>query len=164
MTRQKSANRANIRHLITLPLLLTAIIIFSCEGEKEEQTETSTNSEEPSEHEPDSQDLPGETIYVTAEKMPSFNNSDFSAFRQFVQENLSYPEEARVKGIEGRVFVQFVVSSEGYVKNVKVIQGIHPLLDAEAVRVIQSSPQWTPGENRGERVAVRLTMPVDFNL
>ena len=166
MTRQKSAQKAKIRYLIALPLFLTAIIVFSCESEKNEQigNKTLTNSEEQFKREPASQSFPDEPIFLITNKMPSFKNSDLTAFRKFVQENLSYPKEAKVKGIEGRVFVQFVVSSEGYVKNVKVIQGIDPLLDAEAVRVIQSSPQWSPGENRGERVAVRLTMPVDFNL
>ena len=166
MTRQKSAQKAKIRYLIALPLFLTAIIVFSCESEKNEQigNKTLTNSEEQFKREPASQSFPDEPIFLITNKMPSFKNSDLTAFRKFVQENLSYPKEAKVKGIEGRVFVQFVVSSEGNVKDVKVDRGIDPLLDAEAVRVIQSSPKWTPGALRDKPVAISFTIPVVFNL
>jgi TonB family protein len=75
---------------------------------------------------------------------------------------LRYPEEAAKNKIGGRVFVQFVVNSSGIVKDVIVVRGAHPALNAEAVRVIKSSPKWTPGKQRGKNVNVQFTFPVIF--
>jgi protein TonB len=77
---------------------------------------------------------------------------------------VKYPGEAVNEKISGRVFVNFVVSAEGKVKNVKVIKSVHPLLDKEAVRVIGMMPEWKPGRQMGKAVDVAYTVPVEFTL
>jgi protein TonB len=108
-----------------------------------------------------------DNIYVIVEEMPVFDNDEtkeFVKFRQYLAKNLRYPEEAAKKGIEGRVYVSFVVDTEGNVTKVKVERGVEPALDNEAIRVIQSSPQWQPGKQRGKNVNVAFTFPIVFAL
>lgn len=101
-------------------------------------------------------------VFVIVEEMPTFKGGDLNVFRAYVAENLKYPEEAAKNKIDGRVFVQFVVDRNGFVKDVFVVHGAHPALDAEAVRVIKNSPRWTPGKQRGKNVSVQFTFPVVF--
>ncbi len=108
---------------------------------------------------------PEETVFTIVEDMPTFNGGDaIETFRKWVAENLKYPPEYAETNISGRVFIQFTVDQKGNVTDVKVIRGIDPLLDAEAVRVISASPRWTPGKQRGKPVKVRYTFPVVFKL
>ncbi len=95
---------------------------------------------------------------------PTFNGGDVNAFSKWVNEHLKYPEEAKNKGIEGRVIVQFVITEDGKLTNVKILRGVHPLLDKEAVRAIKSAPQaWKPGTVRDKPVSCTYTFPVIFN-
>lgn len=103
-------------------------------------------------------------IFVIVEDMPTFNGGDLNNFRLYVQHNLNYPEKAAKEKIQGRVFVQFVVDQYGDVVDIKIVRGVHPLLDSEAVRVIRSSPKWTPGKQRGKKVKVQFTFPIVFVL
>lgn len=82
----------------------------------------------------------------------------------WLAQNISYPEEAAKKGIQGRVFVEFVVKKTGHVEDVKVVRRRHPLLDKEAKRVIESMPDWKPGKINSLPVNVILTLPVTFRL
>ena len=84
--------------------------------------------------------------------------------RQFLAENLEYPNEARKDGIEGRVVVEFWVEKDGSITNVEVLRPVDRHLDAEAVRLIKSMPNWIPGEQRGKPVRVRFVMPINFRL
>jgi protein TonB len=81
-----------------------------------------------------------------------------------VAKTLKYPEIAAENGIQGKVFVQFAVNAKGEVTDVVVVRGVDPALDAEAVRVIKSSPKWAPGKQRGRPVKVQFTFPVVFVL
>ena len=83
---------------------------------------------------------------------------------KFLQVNIRYPKEAQTKGIQGRVIVQFVVNSDGSICDEKLIKSVDPQLDAEAIRVIRSMPNWKPGMQRGKPVRVRFTLPVTFRL
>lgn len=105
-----------------------------------------------------------EPVFFIVEEMPKFQGVDIESFRTWIGGNLEYPREAARKGINGVVFIQFIVNSEGKVENVKVVRGVDPLLDAEAVRVIGSSPFWEPGKQRGREVSVAFTFPVVFAL
>ena len=79
-------------------------------------------------------------------------------------ENLNYPAEAKAAGIQGRVTLKFTVTESGKIADVIVLRGVHPALDAEAVRVISSSPDWTPGMSKGTKVPVTFTFPVIFKI
>ena len=98
------------------------------------------------------------------EKKPSFNGGGLDAFTKWVDKNKVYPQTAKKAGIQGRVTVNFIIDSKGQVRDVKVERGVDKALDDEAVRVISSSPNWTPALQRGEPVAVRVSFPVIFQL
>ena len=88
----------------------------------------------------------------------------FAAFYAFVGENLNYPNTAIKQGVEGKVFVQFVVEKDGSLSNFKVVKGIGPDCDAEAIRVLSLAPDWQPGKQRGASVRVYKTIPIVFML
>jgi len=102
--------------------------------------------------------------FQLVEQKPGFMGGDANAFSKWVNERLQYPEIAKENGIQGRVVLQFVVGADGKVSNVKVVRGVDPALDKEAVRVVQSSPKWTPGKQRDRAVKVTYTFPVIFQL
>jgi TonB family protein len=102
--------------------------------------------------------------FAQATVKPRFQGGDANVFAKWVSENLVYPDDARKEKIAGRVMVQFVVGADGSVSDVKVVRSVHPLLDAEAVRVISSSPKWTPGQYNGETIAVTYLFPVIFQV
>lgn len=95
------------------------------------------------------------------ENMPEFPCGEVG-LRKYIAENTIYPEEAKNKGLEGKVFINFIVSKTGEVQNVKVAKGIDPLLDNEAIRVVQSMPKWKPATQRGKPVVASFTVPVSF--
>ena len=95
---------------------------------------------------------------------PQFNRGDANDFSAWVNSQLEYPEEARQNGVMGRVVVEFTIDIDGSVTNVSLKRKAHPLLDAEALRVIKQSPKWTPGMDKGQKVPVTYTFPVVFSL
>ena len=95
--------------------------------------------------------------------MPSFVGG-LEQFYKFVGKNLKYPAQARRLGIEGKVFVHFVVDRDGSLSDIKVVKGIGAGCDAEVERIIHKSPKWNPGKQRGEPVRVRMMMPITFRL
>jgi periplasmic protein TonB len=103
-------------------------------------------------------------IFFIVEDMPDFQGGGQDAFRRYIAENLRYPTIAAESGIQGRVFVQFVVNKDGVVSDATVVRGVDPVLDREAIRVIMSSPKWTPGRQRGQPVRVAFTFPINFVL
>lgn len=102
------------------------------------------------------------TFYIV-EGMPQFPGG-VEALKSFVALTLKYPEEALEKGIQGKVFVNFVVGKDGNVTNARIARGVDPLLDKEALRIVNSLPKWKPGQQAGEPVKVSYTLPVDFKL
>jgi len=102
--------------------------------------------------------------FALVEEKPKFQGGDANAFSKWVSQNLEYPEIAKENGVSGRVMVQFTVNPNGSVTDVKVLRGVDPSLDKEAVRVIQSSPKWTPGKQRDRAVKVTYQFPVIFQL
>lgn len=98
--------------------------------------------------------------FVPAEDMPQFNGN----LKEWLKKHLNYPEMAAEMGLQGRVFLQFVVEKDGSVSNIQVVRGVDPSLDQEAVRVIRSMPKWTPGKQRGKAVRVSCSMPIIFQL
>lgn len=102
--------------------------------------------------------------FVMVEEKPKFKGGDENAFTKWVGERLVYPEIAKENSVQGRVILQFRVNTDGSVDNVKVVRGVDPSLDKEAVRVVSSSPKWTPGRQRNKAVRVVYTFPVIFQL
>ncbi len=102
--------------------------------------------------------------FALVEEKPKFQGGDANTFSKWVSQHLDYPEIAKENGVSGRVMVQFTVNPNGTVSDVKVLRGVDPSLDKEAVRVIQSSPKWTPGKQRDRAVKVTYQFPVIFQL
>ena len=98
------------------------------------------------------------------EEKPSFMGGDENTFTKWVHERIIYPEVAKENGVQGRVVLTFIVDADGYVKNVTVLRGVDPSIDKEAVRVVSSSPRWTPGRQRDRNVRVRYNFPLNFQL
>ena len=112
---------------------------------------------------PDSTDTAA-VPFSMLEKHPTFQGKDAGAFSLWVAEHLKYPEDAKKDGIQGRVLVSFDICEDGAVRNVKVLRGVHPSLDAEAARVLSASPKWEPGYQDGKPVKVSFNFPVVFKL
>ena len=105
-----------------------------------------------------------EQIYVVAETMPTFKGGNLNDFRNWVQKRLRYPTIAQENGIQGTVYLMFVVDQSGRVAKCEIQRGVDPLIDKEAKRVVMKSPKWTPGEQRGKKVKVKFSLPVKFRL
>ncbi len=102
--------------------------------------------------------------FVMVEEKPSFMGGDANQFSKWVNQRLVYPETAKENGVQGRVTLEFTVGKDGTVGKVRVLRGVDPSLDKEAVRVVSMSPKWTPGKQRDRAVPVVYTFPVIFKL
>ena len=105
----------------------------------------------------------GELIYDIVEQQPEFPGG-YGALTQWIDDNLKYPVEAAMDGIEGRVIVQFIIRPTGKIVDAKVVRGIAPSLDKEALRLINIMPNWIPGRQKGKAVNVRYTTWITFKL
>ena len=105
-----------------------------------------------------------EQVFVVVEDMPSFQGKGLNAFAAYVQQNLKYPLVAQENGIEGTVYLRFIVDKDGSVIHVQVLRGVDPMLDKTAIEAVQRAPKWKPGKQRGKPVKVSCTMPISFTL
>ncbi|MBO4917994.1 MAG: M56 family metallopeptidase [Bacteroidales bacterium] len=149
-----------------LPVM--AVLMFACNPAREQQKEEQLTPADIKVETKvmDQADAANEESvpYQEIEVKPTFNGSDAGAFSEWVNSHLTYPEASKAAGEQGRVTLQFTVGSDGVVRDVKVLRGASEALDAEAVRVISSSPNWEPGMQDGKAVAVTYTFPVVFKL
>lgn len=104
-----------------------------------------------------------EEVLKEVDVMPS-PQGGMQGLMKFMSENLKYPEQAKEKGIEGTVIVSFVVQKDGSIANPEVLRGIGAGCDAEAVRVVKSFPNWTPGEKDGKKVNTQMQLPIKYKL
>ena len=102
-------------------------------------------------------------VFDTVEQMPEYPGG-MQAMIAFLQTNMKYPEDAAKQKVEGRVMVQFIVETDGSISDVHVAKQVFPSLDAEAVRVVQAMPKWTPGRERGRVVRVKYLLPIVFRM
>jgi len=175
MTKQKSKWLSMVKIATILPLAAGIAFLFSCtENNLETQTDKSVEAQHLSETQEETVVVATKTkednaetqkeVFMVVEDMPEFEGGEPGDFRYFIAKNLAYPQKAREESIEGKVFIQFVVGADGIVKNAEVVRSAHPLLDAEAIRVVNLSPAWTPGKQKGKNVDVQFTFPINFKL
>ena len=138
--------RANSNVKFVLSAVMALIFIFSCGN-------LNAQGKEPAKKQ----------VYKTVENMPVYPGGD-DARVKFMIENVKYPAEAIKKNTQGTVFVDFIVQSDGALRDVKVQRGIGSGCDEEAVRVIKLMPKWVPGTEKGKPVDVQFVMPVKFKL
>jgi len=174
---QKQANLPGLlKGLVFLPLALAMLFVFSC---SEQSGEIASEIEPPPVTEvPDViKQNPGEDtnkessiqkndekVFVVVEQMPTFQDGGINAFRNYLQQQVEYPREAAQAGIEGTVFVKFMVNKQGKTDEIEVMRGVHENLDQAVIALIENSPDWEPGKQRGRAVNVQFTLPVVFKL
>lgn len=150
-----------------IPVILLFVFVQSCNnGSKNTETaqiESGTKSPEMAKLPENEPAQPDTSVFTVVETMPQFPGGQ-EAMLKFLVENISYPEEAKLKKIQGKVFVSFIVEKDGKVGNVKLLRGIGGGCDEEALRVVGLMPDWKPGEQRGQAVRVAFNMPIRFAL
>lgn len=159
MNKPKSPNLTSVKYLLLAPmffLFITANSIYA--GQNENKTETRL-SEPP----PEKKTVGENDVFEWVEVLPEFPGG-FPAMMKYLSANIRYPVEAQQAGIQGRVTCSCVVMKDGSITDVEVLNGRDPLLDAEAVRVINAMPKWNPGTQSGKAVNARYKLPVVFRL
>ena len=152
------------------PKQVTVINIVDDDVEIEDEIEIDAEADQETEIEEyvpveieDDEEVEEAQIFTVVESMPSFPGGDKARIR-FLNENIEYPTMARESGIQGRVYVTFVVERNGIVTDVKILRGIGGGCDEEAIRVVKAMPKWIPGKQRGKPVRVQFTLPIKFTL
>ena len=152
------------------PKQVTVINIVDDDVEIEDEIEIDAEADQDTEIEEyipievdDDEEVEEAQIFTVVESMPSFPGGDKARIR-FLNENIAYPTMARESGIQGRVYVTFVVERNGIVTDVKILRGIGGGCDEEAIRVVKAMPRWIPGKQRGKPVRVQFTLPIKFTL
>ncbi len=111
----------------------------------------------------DEEDDADAPVFVVVEDMPEFPGGEL-ALRKWISKAIKYPVIAQENGIQGKVYVSFVINKKGAIEDAKILRGIDPSLDKEALRVINSMPTWKPGKQRGKPVKVSYRVPINFVL
>ena len=145
MTINKSSRWNTLRALAVVPVIALALLAFA--NPKTEAAPVSGDNK----------------VYETVEQMPEFPGG-MEEMMKFLQRNIQYPANAAKNEVEGRVILQFVVEKDGQIGDVKVVRSVDPELDAEAMRVVKSMPNFIPGRQDGKPVAVLYTIPISFKL
>ena len=155
MNKKRTHTAGRIKYALFVPLAAALLIAsnISCIS-SEKQEEISEKQE--------SRAAEGE-VFMVVEEMPEFPGG-MGECMKWLGQNIKYPADAKEKGVQGRVIVQFVVEKDGTIVNAKVVRGVDPDLDAEALRVVNQSPKWKPGKQKGEAVRVKYTLPIMFRL
>jgi len=104
-----------------------------------------------------------DVVYTMIEKMPEFPGGE-KALMSYISQNVRYPIDAQEEGIEGKVVVRFLINKFGKVEKAEIVRGLYPSVDAEGLKVVNSLPDWIPGEHKGEKVSVYYTLPISFKL
>ncbi len=150
------------------PRQVTVLQVVEDDVEVEESIEIDVDVDQSEEIEvyippPQEEKIDEQEIFTVVESMPEFPGGP-QAMMEYIARNIRYPAMARESGIQGRVFVNFVVERDGSVTNVRVLRGIGGGCDEEAIRVVEAMPNWTPGRQRGQAVRVSFNLPVRFTL
>ena len=152
MTKIKSKKAAALK--LTMGILVTAALFMTFGFDQiqnipqEKKTTSIKQKEEP---------------FIIVEQMPVFQGGE-EALRNYIIKEVKYPEDAKKAGIQGKVFVTFVVDKTGKVTNTQIGRGVSPSIDQEAIRVVNNMPDWIPGKHDGVNVAVQYTIPINFAL
>ena len=168
MMKRQTSPWARLKALFVLPVAFAAVTVISCTSPKEKKTEANQEPASAPEmqvvtYAPQPKEAAQGEVFLVVEEQPMFPGG-MGEMMKYLQTNIKYPEQAKSNGVEGRVIVQFVVNKDGSISNDTVVRSVDPLLDAEAIRVVRSMPNWTPGKQKGEAVRVRFTLPVTFRL
>ena len=165
MTKERSKALANLKLLMVLPVIaLVMIVISSCSQSNEKSGNSIEVAPPPPPPPPPVAEAGSDSVYVEVDELPVFTGGDVGLLK-FIAENTKYPENAKTKGIQGKVIVRFAVEADGKVDKISVIKGVDPELDKEAFRVVGTLPAFEkPGIKDGKRVPVWFMVPINFRL
>ena len=172
MTMNKSSRWKTLRALAVVPVIALALLAFAntksvaavVVNQQSKVTPTSQVVKANAEAQVTDESAPqSKKVYRSVDQMPQFPGGEAGLMR-YLQSNINYPANAAMNNIGGRVILQFVVEKDGHIGEVKVVRSIDPEIDAEAVRVVKSLPDFIPGRQDGEPVAVWYTIPVSFKV
>ncbi|MEX1003664.1 MAG: M56 family metallopeptidase [Crocinitomicaceae bacterium] len=122
-----------------------------------------TNNQNPGITDVSVSEIQNDTLYQEVDEMPEFKGGA-EAMYEYIGSTVTYPEQAQKNGIEGTVYVQFVVEKNGNITQTKILRGVDQSIDAEALRIVQSMPAWKAGKKDGKAVKVKMTLPIAFKL
>ncbi|MFP4506913.1 MAG: TonB family protein [Cyclobacteriaceae bacterium] len=153
------------KYFLALPLLMLMVFTFSCQEDSEmSKLDKLQGQYETAETEEEKLMLSdADEVFMVVENQPA-PEGGMEEFYKYLMNNLKYPEQAKAAGIEGKVFVQFVVDTDGSITDVKAIKGIGAGCNAEAERVLKEAAPWNPGTQKGKFVKVRMVLPITFKL
>ena len=171
MNKNRTSKKWGVKYAIFAPLTLSLLFVSNIELMARQATNlvssfTETLIEKPtllSEAVISEQTPQNEQTFAVVEKMPEFPGG-VNELLKFIAKNVKYPEDAVKENKQGRVIISFVIDKNGKVVDPKIQQGVSHSIDAEAIRVVQSMPNWIPGEQRGQKVRVQYTLPINFNI
>lgn len=167
MTKLQSKKIAKLKLLLVLPVAAVLFICFTFSANQKVIGQTPANEKLLTKTEKPIQDVKAEKqeekIFVIVEKMPEFQGGKDAQIK-FMATNIKYPQEARKAGIQGMVYVTYVVEKDGSITGVRVMRGIGGGCDEEAIRVISLMPKWQPGTQKGKTVRVQYSFPIMFTL
>ena len=165
MTKKQSGPKVNTGLLMILPFIAVLLLLIPGCSQNDKPAEAGIEVAPPPPPPPPGGDIdPTSEPFEQVDKMPVFNGGD-AALMKFIADNTIYPEAAKTNGIQGKVIVSFVVENDGSIDRVKVVKGVDPDLDKEAVRVVSRVPGFEkPGIMDGKAVAVRYQIPIHFTL
>lgn len=184
MTKNKSKRLAKLKVLLAAPVALMLILAFTLSPAVQTLSQVETNpqqpvveKQQPQEEQPESQakalrirkvekqqpQEEPEEIFNVVDEMPAFPGG-MEALMEYLKKNITYPATAKEEGLEGRVFISFVVEKDGSITNVTLLRGFYKACDEEALRVVRNMPAWEPGKEDGQPVRVRFNIPISFTL
>jgi TonB family protein len=156
MNKKQTSNANLLKYALLLPVVVVLVFFNSCLNTKEKETP-------PTEKNIESVVVPEKQIYSHVDTPPSFQGGE-AGLMQWLANNINYPKETAEKGIQGRVIVKFVVNETGAITNAEIVRSLDSLADAEALRVVNSMPNWIPGKQNGKEVPVYYVLPILFKL
>jgi TonB family protein len=156
ITKIKNSRLTGLKFAFTCLALASTLYMVSCGNAQNTDDKSTAGSQANVEQ-------PKDSVYTVVEDMPTYPGGDEARIK-FIIENIKYPQAAREKGIQGTVFVSFVIEIDGAVADVKVVRGVGGGCDEEAMRVVKLMPKWTPGKQSGKVVRVAFNMPIKFAL
>jgi TonB family protein len=166
MNKTKSPAFTLAKYFLVAPLFFLFVMansVYAAQNETGELPASPVEYNDLPEPPPEKKKTNTDKVFSVVEEQPQYPGGT-EALMRFISENVRYPEEAQENAIMGRVICNFVVMEDGSIDDVKVVRSVHPLLDAEAVRVLRLMPKWIPGKQKGEAVNVQFTLPVIFKL
>jgi len=166
MMRPQSPKPAILKFIFSIPLMILILAIFSCSGSRNNTVQTAVISvPEPEHMVPDPNDTTNyaEMIFFTVDEMPTFQEGTIYRFQQYVKENVKIPKGI-IENKSFTIFAQFVVTTEGEIEKAQIITPVHPDIDSEVLRVINSCPKWKPGKQSGYLTNVAYTTRFDISI